>query len=210
MTRILIADDHAILRRGLKNILQHALSDVSFGEAQDAADVLEQVRTDRWDLVLLDVTMPGRSGLDVLRELKSLRPDLPVLILSMHSEDQYAKRVLRDGAAGYMSKDSEPEELVKGIGTVLRGGRYVSPRLAESLARDLAGPPDRPPHENLSNREFEVLRQLGGGRTVAQIADDLHLSATTVSTYRARVLEKMGMTTTAELMRYAIENHLVE
>lgn len=210
MRNILIADDHAILRRGLKEILQHELSDVTCGEAQDAAEVMDHVRAGVWDLLILDVTMPGRSGLDVLREVKSLRPDLPVLMLSMHPEDQYAKRVLRAGASGYMNKESAPEELLKAVAKVLGGGSYVSPRLAESLARDLTRPPHRSPHEILSDREFEVLRKLGSGRTVGQIADDLNLSATTVSTYRARLLEKMNMTTTAELIRYAVENNLVE
>ena len=210
MRSILIADDHAILRRGLKEILRHELPDVTCGEAQDATEVLELVRGGSWDLLILDVTMPGRSGLDVLREVKSLRPDLPVLILSVHPEDQYAKRVLRAGASGYMNKESAPEELLKAVGKVLDGGSYVSPRLAESLARDLARPTNRPPHEILSDREFEVLRKLGAGRTVGQIADELNLSATTVSTYRSRLLEKMNMTTTAELIRYAVENDLVE
>jgi two-component system, NarL family, invasion response regulator UvrY len=210
VSNILIADDHAILRRGLKKILQHALPDAICGEAQDAREVMEHVRAGPWDLLILDITMPGRSGLDVLRDVKTLRPDLPVLILSMHPEDQYAKRVLRAGASGYMNKESAPEELLKAVAKVLGGGSYVSPRLAESLARDLTRHPDRSPHEILSDREFEVLRRLGSGRTVAQIADDLNLSATTVSTYRARLLDKMRMTTTAELIRYAVENNLIE
>ena len=206
----LIADDHAILRGGLKEILQHALPDVICGEAQDAAEVMDQVRAGSWDLLILDITMPGPGGLDVLRDVKNLLPDLPVLILSMHPEDQYAKRVLRAGASGYMNKESAPEELLKAVAKVLGGGNYVSPRLAESLALDLTRPLDRSPHERLSDQKFEVLRKLGSGRTVAQIADELNLSATTVSTYRSRLLEKMRMTTTAELIRYALENHLVE
>ena len=210
MSNILIADDHAILRRGLKQILQHALPDVICGEAQNAAEVLDQVHAGSWDLLILDITLPGRSGLDVLRDVKSLHPDLPVLILSMHPEDQYAKRVLRAGASGYMNKESAPEELLEAVAKALAGGSYVSPRLAESLARDLTRPTHRSPHEILSDREFEVLRKLASGRTVAQIADELNLSATTVSTYRARLLEKMNMTTTAELIRYAVENHLVD
>jgi DNA-binding NarL/FixJ family response regulator len=210
VSSILIADDHGILRRGLKQILQQALPDVVCGEAQDAAEVMERLRAGSWDLLILDITMPGRSGFDVLRDVKTLHPDLPVLILSMHPEDQYAKRVLKAGASGYMNKESAPDELVKAVAKVLGGGRYVSPRLAESLAVDVARPSHRPPHEILSDREFEVLRRLGSGKTVAQIADELHLSATTVSTYRSRLLEKMRMTTTAELIRYALEHQLVE
>ncbi|HLN03097.1 MAG TPA: response regulator transcription factor [Bryobacteraceae bacterium] len=210
MTRILIADDHAILRRGLKEILMRELDDAICGEAENAEQVLAQVRNQEWDVVILDVTMPGRSGLDVLRDLKAMHPKLPVLVLSMHPEDQYGKRILKAGASGYMNKDTAPEELIKAIRKVQAGGRYVSPALAEKLAWDLNADQERPVHEILSDREFEVLRLLASGKTVGQIAQDLHLSPTTVSTYRARILEKMSMTTTAELMRYAIENHLVD
>jgi two-component system, NarL family, invasion response regulator UvrY len=161
-------------------------------------------------VVILDVTMPGRSGLDILRDLKALRPKLPVLVLSMHPESQYGKRVLKAGAAGYLNKDAAPEELVKAIRKVMAGGRYVSAALAETLAWHLGADAERPVHEILSDREFEVLRILASGKTVSQIAEDLHLSVNTVSTYRARILEKMNMATTAELMRYALENHLVD
>jgi len=210
LTRVLIADDHAILRRGLKEILMRELDDAVCGEAENADQVLAQVQNQEWDVVILDVTMPGRSGLDVLRDLKVMRPRLPVLVLSMHPEDQYGKRILKAGACGYMNKDSAPEELIKAIRKVQAGGRYISQALAEKLAWDLNTDQERPVHETLSHREFEVLRLLASGKTVGQIALDLHLSATTVSTYRARILEKMNMTTTAELMRYAIENHLVD
>lgn len=208
--RILIADDHAILRRGLKEILAHELPSVVCGEAENAQQVLAQIQNQEWDVVILDVTMPGRSGLDVLRDLKALRPKLPVLVLSMHPEDQYGKRILKAGASGYMNKDSAPEELIKAIRKVRSGGRYVSPALAEKLAFGLGNDAERPAHEILSDREFEVLRMLASGKTVSQIAGELHLSATTVSTYRARILEKMNMTTTAELMHYALQNHLVD
>jgi two-component system invasion response regulator UvrY len=210
LTRILIADDHAILRRGLKEILMRELEGAVCGEAENAEQVLAQVRNQEWDVVILDVTMPGRSGLDVLRDLRAIHPKLPVLVLSMHPEDQYGKRILKAGASGYMNKDTAPEELIKAIRKVQAGGRYVSPALAEKLAWDLNADQERPVHEILSDREFEVLRLLASGKTVGQIAQDLHLSPTTVSTYRARILEKMNMTTTAELMRYAIENHLVD
>ena len=210
MNRILIADDHAILRRGLKEILMRELDDAVCGEAENAEQVLAQVESQEWDVVILDVTMPGRSGLDVLRDLKVMRPKLPVLVLSMHPEDQYGKRILKAGASGYMNKDSAPEELIKAIRKVQAGGRYVSTALAEKLAWDLSSGQERPVHEILSHREFEVLRLLASGKTAGQIAQELHLSPTTVSTYRARILEKMNMTTTAELMRYAFENHLVD
>jgi DNA-binding NarL/FixJ family response regulator len=210
MIRVLIADDHAILRRGLKEILVRELEAVICGEAEDAQQVLAQVQNHEWDLVILDITMPGRSGLDALKDLKALRPKLPVLVLSMHPEDQYGKRILRAGASGYMNKESAPEELIKAIRKVLAGGLYVSPFLAEKLAFDLSENAGRPIHEILSDREFEVLRMIASGKTVSQIAEELHLSVATVSTYRARILEKMNMTTTAELMHYALRNQLVD
>ena len=208
--RVLIADDHTIVRRGLRDILIHELEDAICGEAKNAEEVLKQTRSHEWDLVILDLTMPGRSGLDILRDLKREQPDLPVLILSMHSEQQYGRRVLRAGAFGYLNKGSAPEELLQAIRKVLTGGRYVSPTLAEKLALDLHPETERTAHERLSDRELEVLRMLGSGRTNSQIAEELHLSVTTVSTYRARILEKLNMTTTAELMHYALSNHLVE
>jgi DNA-binding NarL/FixJ family response regulator len=208
--RVLIADDHAILRRGLIEILRREFKDALCGEAENADQTLAQVESHGWDLVILDVTMPGRSGIDVLVDLKRVRPKLPVLILSMHPEGQYGKRVLKTGAAGYLTKDSAPEELIKAVRKVLAGGRYVSPALAEVLAVDLGRDTDQPLHAKLSDRELEVLRLLGSGKTISQIAEVLHLSVTTVSTYRARILEKMSMSTTAELMSYALRNHLVD
>jgi two-component system invasion response regulator UvrY len=210
MIRVLIADDHAILRRGLQEILARELEDSVFGEAKDAQEVLARTQNDDWDLVILDITMPGRSGLDVLRDLKALRPKLPVLILSMHSEAQYGKRILRAGASGFMNKESAPEELVKAVHKLLAGGRYVSPELAERLALDLNDEVRQDVQETLSHREFEVLRMIASGKTISQIAEELHLSVSTVSTHRARILEKMEMTTTAELMRYGLRNHVVE
>jgi two-component system invasion response regulator UvrY len=208
--RILIADDHAILRRGLKEILVGELDSAIWGEAENGQQVLDQVQGQDWDLLILDITMPGRSGLEVLRNLNTLRPRLPVLVLSMHPEDQYGKRVLKAGASGYMNKESAPEELIKAVRKLLGGGRYVSPALAETLASDLSHDAGRPAHESLSNREFEVLRNIASGKTVTQIAQALQLSVPTVSTYRARILEKMNLSTTAELMHYALRNHLVE
>jgi len=210
MLRVLLADDHAIVRRGLIEILLRELENPVCGEAENAQQLLAQVRSQTWDLVILDVSMPGRSGIDVLSDLKREQPKLPVLVLSMHPEDQYGKRMLKAGASGYMNKNCAPEELIKAIRKVLAGGRYVSPALAEKLASDLSGDHAHLPHESLSDREFEVLRMIGSGKTISQIAEELHLSVATISTYRARILEKMNMTTTAELMRYAFQNHLVE
>jgi len=208
--RILIADDHAILRRGLKEILENELEKTRCGEAKNATEVLARIQDEDWDLVILDINMPGRSGLDVLRDLKADRPRLPVLVLSMHPEDQYAKRVLKAGASGYINKESAPDELIKAVRKVLAGGRYVSASLAEMLASDLIHEGGGPAHDLLSDRELEVLRMIGAGKTVSQIADNLHLGVTTVSTYRARILEKMNMGTTAELMHYALYNHLLD
>ena len=210
MIRVLIADDHAILRRGLEEILVRELEGAVCGEAENAQQVFAQVQNHSWDLVILDLSMPGRSGLDVLRDLKRTRPKVPVLMLSMHPEDQYGKRVLKAGASGYMNKESAPEELIKAIRKVLAGGRYVSAALAEKLALDLSAESEQPLHERLSDRELEVLRMMGSGRTISQIGEELHLSVTTVSTYRARILEKMNMTTTAELMHYAFRSQLVD
>ena len=210
MKRFLIADDHPILRRGLADILSRAFEGAICDEAGNAQEVVSKVQSQDWDLVVLDVTMPGRSGLDVLRDLKGLRPELPVLVLSMHPEDQLGKRALKAGASGYMNKESAPEELIKAVRKVLAGGIYVSPVLAERLARDLNEDSERPLHETLSDREFEVLRLIGSGMTTTQIAEVLHLSMPTVSTYRTRMLEKMNMRTTADLIKYALRNRLVD
>lgn len=210
MIRVLIGDDHAIVRRGLKEILEQELEGAVCSEAKDATEILARIQDGEWDLAILDIGMPGRSGLDVLPDLKAARPNLPVLVLSMYPEGQYAKRILRAGASGYMTKESAPEELIKAVRKVLAGGRYVSAALAEKLASDLSQVAGWPVHEALSDRELEVLRMIGAGKTVTQIAEELHLGVTTVSTYRARILEKMNMTTTAELMHYALHNHLVD
>jgi two-component system invasion response regulator UvrY len=208
--RILIVDDHAIVRGGLKEILQRELEDVISGEAGDAQHALAQIEGGIWDLVILDIAMPGRSGLDLLADLKQRKPGLPVLVLSMHPEDQYGKRVLQAGASGYMNKEAAPEDLVKAIRKILGGGVYVSNALAEKLASDLSRGGGRLPHELLSVREFEVLRMLASGKGITQIAEELHLGVTTVSTYRARILEKMQMANTSELMRYAIDHRLID
>jgi DNA-binding NarL/FixJ family response regulator len=208
--RILIADDHAILRRGLKEILLRDMPDVICGEAEEALQVLLQVQTQHWDLIILDITMPGRSGLDVLRDLKRLKPTLPVLVLSMHPEEQYGKRVLKAGAAGYMTKESAPEELIKAIQKILCGGRYVSASLADTLASTLYEHYESAVHEALSPREFEILCMIGSGKTIGQIAKELDIGITTVSTYRARILKKMKLATNADLVRYVLYNHLID
>lgn len=211
MIRFLIADDHSILRTGVRELLVHEFAGAVCGEAEDGQQVLAlAAQRQAWDLVILDLSMPGMGGLEILRDLKQMRPALPVLVLSMHPEDQYGKRVLQAGAAGYMNKECAPEELARAVKKVLAGGRYVSPALAEKLAADLDPRTVRPPHERLSDREFEILRLIASGKTVSQIAAQLHLSVTTVSTYRTRVLEKMGMATNAELMHYAMRNKLVD
>jgi DNA-binding NarL/FixJ family response regulator len=210
MTRILVADDHPLLRSGLRQVLAQEPDLMVAGEAEDSEQVLQCVEQESWDIVILDITMPGRSGLDVLRDLRKKRPDLPVLVLSMHAEDQFAVRAIKAGANGYISKDNAATEVVRAIRKILTGKKYVSPRLAEILADALNSETDRPLHETLSDREFQVLCQLASGKTVSQIAAEISLSVKTVSTYRARILEKMSMRNNAELTRYAIQNGLVE
>ena len=209
MKRILIIDDHEIVRDGLKGILNQQSGSNTFGEASTPTEALRVAAEHDWDVVVLDLSLGSRSGLEVLKELKQIRPRLPVLILSMHSEEQYARRAFKAGAAGYITKDSPRAELVKAINKVAQGGRYVSPALAEELVIDLERRSDRPPHETLSDREFEVMRLIASGKTVGEIASLLSLSDSTISTYRARILEKMGMKTNAELTHYAIKNNLV-
>ncbi|PYX66942.1 MAG: DNA-binding response regulator [Acidobacteria bacterium] len=181
-----------------------------FGEARNGQEVLNRVWKERWDVIVLDITMPGRGGLEVLKEIKKSRPKVPVLVLSMHPEDQFAVRVLKAGASGYMTKETAPEELVGAIKKVVAGGRHISPSLGEIMAAYLTVKTDKPPHELLSNREFQVLRQIASGKTVSEIARELSLSVRTVSTYRTRILEKMGLKTNAELTHYAFQNQLVK
>jgi DNA-binding NarL/FixJ family response regulator len=208
--KVLIADDHAVFRRGLRETLAEAFSRVTFGEARTAQETLEHVRRQDWDVVILDISMPGKSGLDILDDLKRLRPRMPILLLSMHPEQQFARRALKSGAAGYLTKDSVTEELKEAVKKIVGGGKYVSATLAEKLAVDLRQGADTPLHELLSDREFQVLRMIASGKTVKDIAEDLSLSVKTVSTYRGRILEKTGMKTNAELIRYALESQLVD
>jgi len=210
MIKILIADDHPVVRQGLKQILSEEPDMEVLGEAQNSQEVLELVRKEDWDIVILDITMPGRGGLDVLKELKHERPKLAVLILSVHPEDQYAVRALKAHASGYMTKDSAPEELVKAIRKILGGGKYISPTLAERLAFDLESGTEKPLHETLSDREFQVMLMIASGKKVSEIAKEMLLSVKTIDTYRARILEKMRMKTNAELTHYAIKHQLVD
>ena len=207
--KVLIADDHAVFRRGLRETLAEAFPRVTFTEARTAQETLEHVRLQDWDVLILDISMPGRSGLDILDDLKRLRPRLPVLFLSMHPEQQFARRALKSGAAGYLTKDSVTDELKQAVKKIAGGGRYVSATLAEKLAIDLRQTADMPLHELLSGREFQVLRMIASGKSIKDIAEDLSLSVKTVSTYRARILEKTGMKTNAELIRYALQSQLV-
>jgi len=207
--KILIADDHAIVRRGLKQIVSEQPDMIVGGEAENAREVLEMVRSNKWNVIVLDINMPGRGGVEVLKELKREQPKLPVLVLSVHPEDQYGIRMLRAGAAGYLTKDSAPDELVSAIRKVHRGGRYVSQSLAEALVIELGVESDRPRHKMLSDREYQVMTMIASGKTVGEIGEELSLSVKTISTYRARVLEKMKMRTNAELTHYAIQNQLL-
>ena len=208
--KVLIVDDHALVRRGLRWLLSDEFKEGAFGEAGDARQALAQLRKKEWDVALIDITLPGKSGLDLLKEMKAEWPNLPVLVISGHAEDQFAMRVLKAGASGYLSKDSPPDELVKAMRKVLTGGRYVSPALAETLAscarRDLA----RAPHELLSDREYEVMTRIAVGKSVTDIADELSLSAKTISTYRTRILEKLGVKNSAAIVHYALRNGLVD
>jgi DNA-binding NarL/FixJ family response regulator len=210
MRNILIVDDHEVVRDGVKNILGEQASPTSFGEASTAPEALHLVREQNWDLVILDLSLAGRNGLELLKQLKQIHPELPVLILSMHSEEQYARRAFKAGAAGYITKDRSRTELAEAVNKVAEGGRYVSSALAERLIIDIQRDTTRPFHEGLSDREFEVMCLIASGKTVSQIGEFLSLSDKTISTYRARILEKMGMRTNAELMHYAIQNHLVD
>lgn len=209
MIRVFIADDHAVVRRGVRQILEEVDDVVVAGEAGTVRETLQAVRKNDYDVVLLDIAMPDGGGLEALEQLKSLKPKARVLILSMYPERQYAVRALRTGAAGYLTKDSAPEELITAIRQVARGGKYVTQSLAEQLADELQGEMPKEPHEALSDREYQVMRLLATGKTVSEIAADLSLSVKTVSTFRARILEKLHLKNTAEIVRYVLEKGLV-
>ena len=206
---ILIVDDHSIVREGLKRILSDVPEIQVAAEAGNGADAIAALRKRRFDLLLLDLSLPGRTGLEVLQLVKSEFRKLPVLILSAHEEDQYAVRALRDGADGYLNKQSAPELLVTAIRKVAAGGKYVSPAMAERLAEEVGGRSDKPSHEDLSDREFAVLKMIATGKSLNEIAEHLSISPKTVSTYRARIIEKTSLQTNADLIRYALENNLL-
>lgn len=209
-TRILIADDHAVTRCGLKDILAEEFQPAEFGEAEDGPQTLRLILKQKWDVVVLDITMPGMNGLDVLKNLKNLRPKLPVLVLSMHPEDQYGIRTLKAGASGYLTKEADPDELVAAVKRVLAGRKYVTPSLADGMASRLADGHEGLPHEKLSDREYQVMVMLASGKAVSGIAEDLSRSVKTITTHRGHILKKMKMKTNADLTRYAMENKLVD
>ena len=209
MLKILIADDHAVVRNGLKNILVDGIGKNTFGEAQNGAEVLSLTQKQKWDIVIMDISMPGRNGLEILKDLKRTNRTLPVLILSIHPEDQYAIRALRSGASGYITKGSAPDELVKAVKKILAGDKYISADLTRKLPFYLDPQTEKNPHEKLSDREYQVMCMMASGKAAKQIAEELSLSVKSISTYRTRILEKLELTTNAEIIHYAIDNKLV-
>lgn len=210
MIKTLIADDHPFVREGLKQILS-ATDDITVEfEASNGGEVINEAMKNDYDMILLDITMPGGNVLDIIKQLRDVNPEQKILILTMHPEEQYAIRVLRAGASGYLTKDSAPDELIRAIRKISQGGKYVSSELAEQLATVIGIDYERPPHEMLSDREYQILCEIASGKTVSQIAEELLLSVKTVSTYRGRVLKKMNMKTNAELIYYAVKNELVD
>jgi len=208
MIRVIVADDHPIVRAGVRQILERGGDIAVVGEAGDGAALIRMVSTEAHDLVLLDISMPGRDGIDVLKQLKYANPRARVLIMSIHPEEQFAIRALKAGADGYLTKESVPEEVVNAVRKVVRGGKYISDRVAEQLLHEVGADPGTLPHAALSDREFEVFRQIAAGKSLTGIAEDLSLSVKTVGTYRARILAKMNLSTNAEIIRYAIRHGL--
>ena len=209
MTRILIVDDHPLVRRGIVQVLGPEFPDGVVGEAATAAEALNAIWSESWSLVVLDISLPGRNGLEVLKEIKTARPKLPVLVLSTYPESQFATRALRAGAAGYLTKEAPPEVLLRAVRQTMNGGKFISPAAAEQLASEIMLDSSKPLHELLSDREYDVFLRIGSGQGVAEIAAALNLSVKTISTYRTRILEKTGMKNNAELAQYAIRNKLV-
>ncbi len=207
--RVFVADDHALFRQGVKALLSEEPDLAVAGEAGTAKETLQRMRSEAWDILLLDISLPDGSGIDLLRQIRPHKPDLPILILSMHPEEQFAVNLLRAGANGYITKDAVPQQVVQAIRTLLQGRKYISPAVAHLLADDI-GSDRRPPHEQLSEREFQVFCKLAAGRSVGNIAEELFLSNKTVSTYRARVMEKMSAKSNADLTYYAIKNGLIQ
>ncbi len=209
MIKVLIADDHTLVRKGLKQILLDTEDIERVEEAKDGKETINKVSKKKYDLVLLDISLPGRSGIDVLKQLKCIKPKLPVLILSMHPEEQYAVRSLRAGAAGYLTKESAPDELLNAIKKVAKGEKYITPSLAEKLADDIGSDVGKPLHEILSDREYQVMCMIASGKTVKEVAENLNLSVKTISTHRSRILRKMRMDNNAQITHYAIKHGLV-
>lgn len=209
MLKILIADDHTVVRKGLKQILLDEFPGSLIEEVADGGELIKKVMGAQWDVVVSDLSMPGRSGLEALQQIKLTHPELPVLILSIHPEEQYALRALKSGASGYLSKDTAPDELVKAVQKVLLGKKYISQAIAEKLANTFSSDISALPHETLSDREFDVMKYLANGKSVSEIADSLSLSVTTVSTYRARIMTKMNLKSNSDLTKYAIEHNLL-
>jgi DNA-binding NarL/FixJ family response regulator len=210
MIKVLIADDHAVVREGVKHIFAETTDIKVAGEAANGQEVLEHIGKQEYDLLLLDIAMPGRDGLEILKEIKSQKPKLPVLMLSMFPEEQYALRALKSGASGYLTKDSIPHELVKAVRKVLKGGNYISSSFSEKLLTEITSNTSKPLHETLSDREFQIMRMIASGKTMNEIADELSLSSKTVYTYRARILEKMGMKNNMEVAHYATKHGLID
>ncbi len=209
MIRILIADDHTVVRKGLRQILAEEFTDAIIAEVPDGAELIKKVIKEKWDLIISDLTMPGKNGLEALQEIKQLYPNLPVLILSIHPEEQYAIRVLKAGASGYLKKDTAPDELVDAVHRILQGKKYITLSIAEKLAANLDRDSEKKLHENLSDREFNVFKMIAAGKSLSEVAEILSLSVTTVSTYRARIMTKMSMKNNANLTLYAIQNDLI-
>jgi len=207
--KILLVDDHSLVRAGLRRLLRDDIAQAAIGEAESSSEALDLVRKEPWDIVVLDVSLPGRSGLETVKDIHALTPGLPILVMTMHDEDQYAVRAFRAGAAGYITKGSSPADLVAAVRKVAEGGKYVSPSAGEALAKSLHSRSEAAGHAALSDRELQVLRMLGGGKTVTEIATELSLSAKTISTYRTRILEKLGMRTTAQLVHYCVAANLL-
>ncbi len=208
--KILIVDDHELIREGLKKVLVKQTDMEVIGEAADTETLFEKLNDNEVDIIILDISLPGRSGLDILKDINDLFPSVKILVLSMHPEERFAVRAIKAGAAGYLTKQSVAEDLVKAIRKIAGGGKYISTSLAEHIAFEIGGDLNKPLHENLSNREFEVLRMISAGKTVSEIAESLSLSVNTVNSYRSRIMDKMNMKSNAELIRYALENQLVE
>lgn len=207
---ILIADDHTVVRKGLIQILLDQFTAAVFTEVSDGNELLHEARTGKWDIIITDLSMPGRNGLETLKQLNIEQPNIPILVLSIHSEDQYAVRVLKAGASGYLTKESAPDELVKAVDQILKGHKYINTTVAEKLLESIEKGHSGLPHELLSDREFDVLKLIASGKSVTEIAGVLSLSSNTISTYRMRLLEKMNMRSSSELTHYAISNHLLE